>query len=98
MTSTIGRVIHHWLVSVTWDLRVVQCCCADSSLLGCEVTSLGKWLSVFSRQYSPLKHWNHLPSDIAFYPKRPELMSQTVWWFCEETNGLTISYCFLQLL
>lgn len=42
-----------------------HCCCADLGLLGCEVTSFGKWFSVFPRQYSPLKHWNHSPSDIA---------------------------------
>jgi len=25
-------------------------------------------------------------------------MYQTVWWFCEETDGLENSYWFLQLL
>ena len=72
MTSTIRCVVHHRLVSVTWDLRGVQCCCAVSGLLGSEVMSLGKWFSVFSKHYSPLKHWNHLPSDITSYPRRPE--------------------------
>jgi len=108
MTSTNRCVIHHWLVSVTWDLRGIQCC-ADSCLLGCEVMSLGKWFSVFSRHYSPLKQWNHSPSDTASYPTRPEhsclrqsggfvkkqMVLQTSWLHRASTN---IQHFIVQLM
>jgi hypothetical protein len=92
MTSTISCVIHHWFVSVMWDLRGVQFCCAVSGLLGCEVMSLGKWFSVFSRQYSPLKQWNHLPSDIASFSRRPEHLC------LKESGGFVKKQMVLQFL
>ena len=44
----------------------------DSGVLGCDIMSLGKRFSVFSRKYNPLKQWNHLPNDTEPYPRRPE--------------------------
>ena len=40
----------------------------------------------------PLTQWYSILSQMTWTP-----MFQTVWWFCEETDGLAISYWILQL-
>jgi len=40
----------------------------------------------------PLAQWHSI-----LFQKTWTLMSETVWWFCEKTDGLAVSYCFLQL-
>ena len=76
--------------------RTVLLCCFRSSgkwsyVLGQVVLSVLKALQSFET-LKPLAQWHNILSQ-----KTWTLMPQTVWWFCEETYGLAISYRFLQL-